>query len=71
MFHEVCFCGWEGALADREPVYAGDGEWGLACPTCGHLDLLVGWPDAARHDLLREAQQRRATPAPQTWEDAA
>ena len=26
---EICFCGWVGELEDREPVYAGDGEWGL------------------------------------------
>lgn len=27
---EVCFCGWDGEIEDREPVDAGDGEGGLA-----------------------------------------
>ncbi len=56
---EVCFCGREGALEDREPVYAGDGDWGLVCPDCGHLDRLDGWPEAARHQTLTEAARRR------------
>ena len=56
---EVCFCGWAGQVADREPVYLGDGEWGLACPTCGHLDRLLAFPPAARRHLLDEARRRR------------
>ena len=35
---EVCFCGHAGALADREPIYAGDGEWGVACPAADRPD---------------------------------
>jgi hypothetical protein len=59
MTGEVCFCGWEGEMEDREPVYAGDGDWGLACPACGHLDRLDGWPEAARRWTLAEAALRR------------
>ena len=57
---EVCFCGREGEIVDREPVYLGDGEWGLACPDCGHLDRLDGWPAAGRSWTLAEAARRRA-----------
>jgi 6-O-methylguanine DNA methyltransferase, DNA binding domain len=32
MARESCFCGWVGELEDREPVYAGDGEWGAGLP---------------------------------------
>ena len=56
---EICFCGWVGELEDREPVYAGDGEWGLGCPMCGHLDRLEAWSDAARSCTLAEAAWRR------------
>jgi hypothetical protein len=59
MAREVCFCGWEGEIEDREPVYAGDGEWGLRCPTCGHLDRLESWPEAARRWTMAEATRRR------------
>ena len=41
---ETCFCGRTGDIADREPVYLGDGEWGLACLACGHLDRLELFP---------------------------
>ncbi len=56
---EVCFCGWSGEIADREPIYAGDGEWGLTCPGCGHLDRLEWLPDGGRRLLLAEAGRRR------------
>jgi hypothetical protein len=56
---EICFCGWVGELEDREPVYAGDGEWGLGCPMCGHLDRLEAWSEAARSCTLAEAAWRR------------
>ena len=56
---EVCFCGWSGEIVDREPIYAGDGEWGLACPGCGHLDRLEWLPDGGRRFLLAEADRRR------------
>ena len=56
---EVCYCGWSGEIVDREPIYAGDGEWGLACPGCGHLDRLEWLPHAGRHLLLAEADGRR------------
>jgi hypothetical protein len=57
--HEACFCGWSGALAEREPTYLGDGDWGLACPRCDHLDRLELWPAAAREALIAEARRRR------------
>lgn len=56
---EACFCGRVGELEDREPVYAGDGDWGLRCPACGHLDRLETWPEAARRATLAEAARRR------------
>ena len=56
---EICFCGWVGELEDREPVNAGDGEWGLDCPLCGHLDRLEAWSEAARSWTLAEAAWRR------------
>jgi hypothetical protein len=56
---EICFCGWIGELEDREPVYAGDGEWGLACPMCGHLDRLEAWSEPACSLTLAEAARRR------------
>jgi hypothetical protein len=67
---EVCICGRAGALADREPVYAGDGEWGLACPACGRLDRLEWLTADARRALLADAAQRaRTTEA--DWSDRA
>ena len=59
---EACFCGWTGELTEREPTYLGDGDWGLACPDCGHLDRLEMWSAAVREDLLAEARRRRETP---------
>jgi len=59
MAREICFCGWVGELEDREPVYAGAGEWGLGCPMCGRLDRLEAWSEAARAWTLAEAAQRR------------
>ena len=56
---EICFCGWVGELEDREPVYAGDGEWRLGCPMCGHLDRLEAWSEAVRSCILAEAARRR------------
>jgi hypothetical protein len=41
-----------GEREDREPVYAGDGEWGPVCPMCGHL---IVWSEAARSCTLAEA----------------
>jgi hypothetical protein len=61
MAREVCFCGWVGEIADREPVYAGDGDWGLSCPTCGHLDRLEDWSEAGRRRILAEAARRRGS----------
>jgi hypothetical protein len=55
---ETCFCGWAGLLTDREPIYAGDGEWGLICPACRRLDRLEWLPAEARHALLADAAQR-------------
>ena len=59
MARESCFCGWVGELEDREPVYAGDGDWGLRCPMCDHLDRLEAWSEAARAWALAEAARRR------------
>jgi len=59
MAREICFCGWVGEVEDREPVYVGDGEWGLGCPMCGHLDRLEAWSEAARSWTLAEAAWRR------------
>ena len=58
---EVCFCGREGEIEDREPVALGDGDWGLACPRCGHLDRLEGWSEAARRWVLAEAVRRHGS----------
>ena len=60
--HEACFCGWTGKIAEREPTYLGDGDWGLTCPRCGHLDRLEIWPAAAREELVAEARRRREVP---------
>jgi hypothetical protein len=50
---------WPGReLEDREPVYAGDGEWGLGCPMCGHLDRVEAWSEAARSWTWAEAAWR-------------
>ena len=59
---EACFCGWTGEVADREPTYLGDGDWGLSCPRCGHLDRLAMWPTVVREDLVAEAHRRRSEP---------
>ena len=61
MARESCFCGWVGELEDRELVYAGDGESGLSCPECGHLDRLEAWSDAARTATFAEAARRRGS----------
>lgn len=61
---ETCFCGRSGEVEYREPVYAGDGEWALACPACGHLDHLHCLTPAARHRTLTEAMRRHATRRP-------
>jgi hypothetical protein len=58
IMREVCFCGRSGEVADREPVYVGDGEWGLECPACGRLDSLHWLPEGARRQTLREAARR-------------
>jgi hypothetical protein len=57
---EVCFCGWSGETAAREPSYLGEGEWGLTCPRCGHLDRLDWLPAAARDALIAAARDRHA-----------
>ena len=59
MARESCFCGWAGELEDGEPIYAGDGEWGLRCPMCDHVDRLEAWSTAARAATLAEAARRR------------
>jgi hypothetical protein len=61
---ETCFCGRTGDIADREPVYLGDGEWGLACLACGHLDRRELFPEATHRLLLDEARERRQGVAP-------
>ena len=54
MFREACFCGRVGPITERQPVYCGDGQWGLRC-ACGDVDLLAWLPEDVRADLLREA----------------
>lgn len=63
--HETCFCGRNGSLADRTPIYVGDGEWALACPDCGRLDRLAWLPTEARHALLAEAAERARVQQPE------
>jgi len=55
---EACFCGWTGKLAERKPAYLGNGDWGLTCPRCGHLDRLELWPIDVREELVAEARRR-------------
>jgi hypothetical protein len=66
MMHEVCFCGWSGAVDDRDPVYLGDGDWGLTCPACGHLDRLGWLASVAARSLVAEANRRRRPPEPRS-----
>jgi hypothetical protein len=56
---EVCFCGWSGEIADRLPIYRGDGEMGLACPDCGDVDRLDWLPEAARRATFLDAVLRQ------------
>lgn len=56
---EVCFCGWSGDVEDRLPMYLGDGDWGLVCPACSHVDLLLWLPEAARRATLLETVRRQ------------
>jgi hypothetical protein len=58
--YEICFCGWSGDLEDRVPVYAGDDEWALACPHCGHRDRAEWMPAAVRKVVFDAAFQRQA-----------
>ena len=58
---EVCFCGWHGALEERDLVYAGDGEWGLECPGCRHLDRVSWLPAHLRDDIFSTAHHRQRT----------
>jgi hypothetical protein len=58
--HEVCFCGWFGALTEREPIALASGGWGLACPRCGHVDQLTWLPIDARAALVAAARRERA-----------
>ena len=60
---EACFCGRVGEVEDREPVYAGEGEWGLGCPACGHLDRLPWLSEERPRQTLREAARRRSAGA--------
>jgi len=59
---EICFCGLDGELEDREPILANGGRWMLRCPDCGHLDDL-GWliEDSALM-IWGEARRRREEP---------
>ena len=56
---EVCFCGRDGDIEDRLPMYLGDAEWGLVCPSCGHLDRLLFVSTDVRRGILAEAQRRQ------------
>jgi hypothetical protein len=66
--HEACFCGWVGELEDREPIYLGDGEYGLACQRCGHVDRLHYLGATARRTTLEEAWRRRDSRAQRLWQ---
>lgn len=56
---EVCFCGWAGDLEDRLPLQLANGDWRLVCPGCGHVDLLLWLPEAARSATLLVAVGRQ------------
>ncbi len=56
---EPCYCGPTGDLEDREPVYLGDGQHGLRCPACGHLDGLSWLDRDAREGVLEESARRQ------------
>ena len=58
---EVCFCGWQGAVADRRYFRIDDDNEGLACPNCGHIDGLDYLSESSRRELLAVARQRTAT----------
>jgi hypothetical protein len=47
-----------GEVEDKEPVYLGEGMWGLACPGCGRPDDLTWLPDEAAWPTLAEAAYR-------------
>jgi hypothetical protein len=55
---ELCFCGWTGDVADREPIPTRDGNWLLACPQCGHVDDLHWLPEVVRGEIVQEARCR-------------
>lgn len=56
---EVCFCGREGEVEDRQPILDGDGRWVLICPDCGHLDDLAWLSEEAGLLLWSEARRRQ------------
>jgi hypothetical protein len=57
---EVCFCGWQGEVADRRYLRLDDDHEGLACPNCGHIDTLDYLPDVSRDEMLAVARERSA-----------
>jgi hypothetical protein len=57
---EVCFCGWQGEVADRRYLRLDGDHEGLACPNCGHVDTLDYLPDASRREMFAIARERSA-----------
>lgn len=66
---EACYCGRTGEIADREPVFGGNGRPALRCPdeACSHLEYLEWLPEAGRNAIFAEAvrrsDQRKSAPA--------
>jgi hypothetical protein len=56
---EICFCGREGQLEDREPVLDREVRWLLRCRSCGHLDDLRWLADEKALMVWGEARRRQ------------
>ena len=56
---EVCYCGRNGDVEDREPIRDGSGEQALMCPECGSVDYLHWLPEMSRRLALEEAERRQ------------
>lgn len=58
---EICFCGREGELEDRELTVDQRGQLALRCPDCGNLDSMQWLDKTHRKQIFDEV--RRRTPA--------
>jgi hypothetical protein len=56
---EICFCGRNGELEDREPVLDAEARRVLRCPSCGHLDNLAWLGEDTALLIWGEAVDRR------------